>query len=221
MRDFSSLSPEPTAGIVSAGTVVRQILVVAGGFALVKLLEFIRPGGHSPIWMFLVALLAFDGLLLALDLTLNLFFAERVSLPLFQRLDPCSLTKILSMPLEWHNRQNTHELVSKLNTGVGKFVQTGEVLGREMVSASSQPSFRSARFSCSALYRPLLLAALVVFLWLTWREYRARQQYRSSRFEDYARDSGMFTNASALSNRLRSSARQTASFRTTASFSSE
>jgi len=188
---------EPVSGAYGryvAGTVVRQILVVAGGFVLVKLLEFIRPGGHSPIWMFLVALLAFDGLLLALDLTLNLFFAERVSLPLFQRLRSGSLTKILSMPLEWHHRQNTHELVSKLNTGVGKFVQTGEVLGREMVPALIRTALSVFPLLVfSALTAPILLASLVVFLWLTWRENRARQQYRSSRFEDYARDSGMFT----------------------------
>ena len=176
------------------GTLVRQILIVASGYALVELLEIVRPGGHSPLWMFVVALLAFDGLLLALDLALGLFFVERVSLPLFQRLRSGSLTKILSMPLEWHNRQNTNELVSKLNIGVGKFVQTGETLGRELAPAL----IRTLLSVCpllifSPLTAPVLLVALLVFLWLTWRECQERKGYRSSRFEDYAHDSGMFT----------------------------
>ncbi len=188
---------EPVSGAYGrylGGTFVRQVLIVAGGYSLVKLLEIVRPGGHSPLWMFVVALLAFDALVLALDLGLSLFFAERVSLPIFQRLRSGSLTKILSMPLEWHNRQNTNELVSKLNVGVGKFVQTGEFVGRELVPALIRTGLSACPLLIfSPLTAPILVGALAGFLWLTWRENKERQPYRSSRYEDYAHDSGMFT----------------------------
>ncbi len=176
------------------GTLVRQVLVVAGGYALVKLLQIVRPGGNSPFWIFIIALLAFDGLMLVLDLTLNLFFAERVSLPLFRSLRSGSLRKVLSMPIEWHNRQNRNELVSKLNTGVGKFVQTGEVLGRELIPALIRTVLSLAPLLIfSPITAPVVLLALACFLALSYVENQNRKPFRSTRFEDYARDSGMFT----------------------------
>jgi ATP-binding cassette, subfamily B, bacterial len=184
----------PACGRHLCGTFVRQILVVAGGYSLVQLLRVVRPGGDSPLWLFITALLAFDALLLALDLRLYLYFAEQISLPLFRRLRSGTLAKILSMPLEWHHRHNTLELVSKLNTGVGKFVQTAEVLGRELLPAIIRTSLSLVPLLIfSPVTAPVLLAALLGFLWLTYTENQRRNPYRSSRFEDYARDAGMFT----------------------------
>ena len=45
------------------------------------------------------------------------------------------------MPMEWHQRQSSGELVGKVNNGVGKVVQTAEGLSRELVPALIQTAF--------------------------------------------------------------------------------
>ena len=118
-----------------AGVAIRQLLLVSGGFSLVWLLRMAQPGSAHPLWALIGALLAFDIGVAALDRFLGVFFASRVSLPLFRNLRIASLEKVLAMPMEWHHANNPVEFVSKLNNGAGKVVQTAEILGRELLPA--------------------------------------------------------------------------------------
>jgi ABC-type multidrug transport system fused ATPase/permease subunit len=177
-----------------AGTAVRQLLLVAGGFSLVWLLRMAQPGSTHPVWALIAALLAFDIGVAALDRFLGVFFASNVSLPLFRNLRIASLQKVLAMPMEWHHANNPVELVSKLNTGAGKVVQTAETLGRELLPALIRTALSLVPLLWfSALTTPFILLGLVAFLYQTARENKERQRYRATRHEQYARDSGLFT----------------------------
>jgi ABC-type multidrug transport system fused ATPase/permease subunit len=165
-----------------------------GGFSLVWLLRMATPGSAHPLWALIGALIVFDTGLVVLDRGLGLLFISRVSMPLFRNLRAASLQKVLSMPMEWHHRHNAVELVSKLNTGAGKVVQTAETTGRELLPALIRTALSlAALLWFSAVTVPIVLAGLAVFLWLTFRENRIRQSFRGVRHDQYARDAGMFT----------------------------
>jgi ATP-binding cassette, subfamily B, bacterial len=181
-------------GVYLSGVLIRQILMVLGGYSLVYALRLLGPGTDKPVWAFVVALLVFDATLLLLDAILTLYFTSRVSLPFFRELRIASLAKIFDMPLEWHHRQNSLELVSKLNTGAGKVVQTAEVLGREFAPALLRTAISLIPLIWfSAPTAPIVLCGLAAFLWLTWLENRCRQTHRVVRHDQYAKDSGLFT----------------------------
>src|SRR4051794_31439529 len=107
-----------------AGTVLRQALVVLGGYSLVWVLRVCLSDTKVPEWIFVAGLLLFDAFYLSFDLALNYFFSARVSYPLFEHLRLKALDKMLGMPMEWHQRQSSGELVGQVNNGVGKVVQT-------------------------------------------------------------------------------------------------
>ena len=177
-----------------AGIVLRQFLLVLGGFSLVWLLRMVQPGSGYPLMLLLIILLMFDAGLAAYDRGLGLFFASRVSLPLFRNLRVATLQKVLSMPMEWHHARNPVELVSKLNIGAGKVVQTAETIGRELVPAVVRTALSLVPLIWfSAQTVPLVLIGLITFLYLTARENRERQAHRMVRHEQYAKDSGFFT----------------------------
>jgi ABC-type multidrug transport system fused ATPase/permease subunit len=177
-----------------AGVAIRQLLLVSGGFSLVWLLRMAQPGSAHPLWALIGALLAFDIGVAALDRFLGVFFASRVSLPLFRNLRIASLEKVLAMPMEWHHANNPVEFVSKLNNGAGKVVQTAETLGRELLPALIRTALSLVPLLWfSALTAPFVLMGLVAFLYQTARENQGRQRFRASRHEQYARDSGLFT----------------------------
>jgi ABC-type multidrug transport system fused ATPase/permease subunit len=177
-----------------AGVVLRQALVVAGGYSLVWALRLALRHTTVPEWIFVAAFILFDGAYLACDLGLNYFFSARISFPLFGRLRIGALDKILRMPMEWHQRQSSGELVGKVNNGVGKVVQTAEGVSRELLPALIQTGFSLIPlFWFSAATTPALLAALGVFLWLTVLENRRRKPFARRRYRGYNRDFGLFS----------------------------
>ena len=177
-----------------AGIFVRQLLLVAGGFSLVWLLRIVQPQSNTPIWSFIAALLAFDLGLAIFDRFLGLFFASRVSLPLFRNLRIATLEKVLSMPMEWHHAQSPVELVSKLNNGSGRVVQTAETLGRELLPALIRTMLSLVPLIwLSPWTTPVVLLGLGGFIWETLRENQRRGRHRVTRHEQYAKDSGLFT----------------------------
>ena len=98
------------------------------------------------------------------------------------------------MPMEWHHANNPVEFVSKLNTGAGKVMQTAETLGRELLPALIRTALSLVPLLWfSALTTPFIVLGLVAFLYQTARENKERQRYRAKRHEQYARDSGLFT----------------------------
>src|SRR5438132_13185602 len=88
-----------------AGVVLRQMLLVLGGYSLVWVLRACTAHASVPLWVFIAGLVLYDFGLLRLDLGLNMHFVERVSYPLFGHLRLRALSKIFQMPLEWHHRQ--------------------------------------------------------------------------------------------------------------------
>jgi len=118
-----------------AGVVLKQALLVVGGYSLVWILRASTAHSTVPPWVFIAGLILYDAGLLRLDLGLNTHFAGRVSYPLFGHLRTLALNKVLKMPLEWHHRQDSGVLVGKVNNGVGKVVQTAESLSRELCPA--------------------------------------------------------------------------------------
>ncbi len=177
-----------------AGVVLRQALVVAAGYSLVWALRLALRHTSVPEWIFVAGFILFDGAYLGFDLSLNYFFSARISYPLFARLRCEALKKVLGMPMEWHQRQSSGELVGKVNHGVGKVVQTVEGLSRELVPALIQTGFSLVPLIWfSAATTPALVSALGVFLWLTLVENRRRRPFARGRYRGYNRDFGLFS----------------------------
>ncbi len=176
------------------GTILRQALLVLGGYSLVWVLRACTPESKIPTWGFIVALIAFDTGLLRLDLGLNWLYSSRVSFPMFGRLRAKALRKALEMPQEWHQRQQSGALVGKVNDGVGKVVQTSEALGRELFPALIRTVLSIiplVYFSPQSL--PFIAVAVALFAWTSILENRKRAPFRKSRYENYARDFGLFS----------------------------
>jgi ABC-type multidrug transport system fused ATPase/permease subunit len=144
--------------------------------------------------MFIVALLLFDAGLLRLDLVLNTRYCKRIGYPLFGFLRSRALSKMFEMPLEWHIQRDAGVLAGHVNNGVGKVVQTAESVSRELVPAAIRTGLSLIPLLWfSRVTAPFLLAGLAIFLWQTRRENLARQPFRKSRYENYARDHGLFS----------------------------
>jgi ABC-type multidrug transport system fused ATPase/permease subunit len=175
-----------------AGVVLRQALVVAGGYSLVWALRLCLSHATLPEWLFVAGFILFDTGYQAFDLGLNYFFSARVSYPLFAKLRFDALEKVFGLPLEWHQRQSSGELVGKVNNGVGKVVQTSEDLSRELLPALQTGFSLVPLLIFTPATSPALLVALVIFLWLTIAEQRQRQPFARRRYRTYNRDFGVF-----------------------------
>jgi ATP-binding cassette subfamily B protein len=178
------------------GITLKQGLYVLGGYSLVWALRLALQNTTVPEWTFVAAFILFDAGQLRFDLRLNYFFSSRISYPLFANLRTGALDKVLRMPMEWHQRQSSGELVGKVNNGVGKVVQTAEGLSRELVPALIQTAFSMIPLLWfSAATMPGLVVALVGFMWITVLENRQRKPYARARHRNYTKDSGQFTEA--------------------------
>ncbi len=178
------------------GITVRQALIVVGGYSLVWALRLCIASASVPEWIFVAAFVAFDSAYFAFDLGLNYFFSARISLPLFGRLRTDALQKVLTMPMEWHQRQSSGALVAKVNNGVGKVVQTAEGLSRELIPALIQTLFSLVPLLLiSPVTVPLLAPAAAVYLWLTVVENRRRRPYARRRYGQYGRDFELFSDS--------------------------
>jgi ABC-type bacteriocin/lantibiotic exporter with double-glycine peptidase domain len=179
-----------------AGVVLRQALIGLGGYSLVWVLRFCITQARLPEWVFVVAFLAFDVVYLNFDIRLNYFFSERISYPLFGTLRISALEKVLAMPMEWHQWQSSGELVGEVNSGVGKVVQSAEALSRELLPAGVQTAFSLIPlFLISAITAPILVPALIAFLWLNVVENRLRRPFAKRRYRHYESDFGLFSDS--------------------------
>lgn len=176
-----------------AGVVLRQGLLVLGGYSLVLALRLCLSHREIPEWVFVAAFLLFDAGYLSFDLLLNYFFSARISYPLFGHLRRNALGKVFRMPLEWHHQKSSGTLVGEVNNGVGKVVQTAENLSRELCPALIQTGFSMVPLLIfTPRTMPVVLVALGLFMWLTVAENRRRQPHARSRYRNYARDFGLF-----------------------------
>src|SRR5262249_2023019 len=136
-----------------AGTVLRQGLLVLGGYSIVLVLRVCTGPNPLPLWTMIAALVAFDAVYISLESTLDMMFSRRLSFPVFARLRATALEKIFAMPVEFHQQETSGALVAKVNNGVGRVVQTGEAISRDL---------------CPALIRTgFSLIPLLIFGWAT------------------------------------------------------
>lgn len=175
------------------GVAFRQAVLVAGGYALIAALRLCLKYAGVPEWGFVVVFIAYDAGLLQFDNYLNRHFVSKLGYPLYGHLRTSALAKVFDMPLAWHQSQDSGVLVGKVNTGVGRVVQTAESIGRELAPAL----IRTALSLCPLLYfspvtAPALGAALLVFAFFTLQEAKARHPLRANRFENYNNDFGLF-----------------------------
>jgi ABC-type multidrug transport system fused ATPase/permease subunit len=96
--------------------------------------------------------------------------------------------------MQWHHRHNAVELVSKLNTGAGKIVQTTDTAGRELLPALIRTLLSLIPLLWfSVVTAPIVILGLMAYLWMTTRENLLRRGFRRLRHDQYAQDAGMFT----------------------------
>src|SRR5437764_685785 len=74
-----------------AGTIVRQALLVVGGYSMVWALRIVTGASTFPIYLLVLALVLFDGAYIGLDTALNALFARRLSFPFFGHLRSTAL----------------------------------------------------------------------------------------------------------------------------------
>lgn len=175
------------------GIAFRQGLLVLAGYSLVLVLRASSRYAAMPVWVFVAALLLFDAGILRLDLGLTTLYSKRVGYPLFGFLRCRALSKMFEMPLEWHTQRDSGVVAPHVNNGVGKVVQTAEAVSRELVPALIRTGLSLIPLLYfSPVTAPLVLIGLAVVLWQTRVENLARQPLRRSRYENYARDYGLF-----------------------------
>ncbi len=176
------------------GVFLKQALLVGSGYSMVLALRLCMRNSAISAWVFVGLFLLYDTGLLSLDIGLNWFFSSRLGYPLFGKLRAAALAKVLEMPMEWHHRKESGRLAGEVNTGVGKVVQTAESVSRELVPALMRTVLSLLPLLViSAWTVPASLGALSAFLWLSILENRKREPYRRSRYRNYNRDHGMFS----------------------------
>ncbi|PWU07219.1 MAG: hypothetical protein C5B51_10560 [Terriglobia bacterium] len=177
-----------------AGTMLRQGLLVLGGYSIVLVLRLSSGPNSIPLWWMVILLVAFDAVYITLDAALNMMFSRRLSFPLFARLRTTALGKVFGMPLQFHQQETSGALVAKVNNGVSRVVQTGEAISRDLCPALIRTGFSLIPLLIFGIATaPILLAALLIFGWLTLLENRNRRQFRRHRHESYVRDAAIFT----------------------------
>ena len=175
------------------GVLLRQGLLVAGGYSMVLALRFCARSSGVSEWIFVAAFLIYDAGLLSLDISLNTFFVSRLGYPLFGKLRSAALAKVFEMPLEWHHSQHSGELAGKVNLGVGKVVQTAEGISRELLPALLRTGMSMVvLLLVTPATVPAASLALIVFVWLSVAENRKRAPFREDRYRNYSRDHGIF-----------------------------
>lgn len=176
------------------GIVIRQGLLVLGGYSMVWAMRLCLNHRSIPEWWLIIALVLFDGVYQGVDLSLNALFARRLSFPLFARLRTRALQKVFQMPLQWHQQQTSGALVAKVNNGVGRVVQTAEALSRELCPSLIRTCMTLIPLLIfSVTTAPVIMCALLTFAWLTYVENKRRAGFRRERHEKYVRDSGLFS----------------------------
>ena len=113
-------------------TLIRQGLVVGGGYGLVLL---IRRYEHRPGQSALLALAVLIGYKLVLDTVDQLMgwnFAKHVSYPMFRQLSVNVFAKLMSLDQGWHQAGSSGRRRGEITNGLSKFAQTSESLAREV-----------------------------------------------------------------------------------------
>ena len=172
-------------------TLLRQGLVVGGGYGLVLL---IRTYEHNPAKSILIALLVLLGYKLVLDSLDQLMgwgFARHVTYPMFRRLSVNVFAKLLSLDQAWHQSGSSGARRGEITNGLSKFAQTSESLAREvcpLLATALLSLFLLRPYVAIWFWIAILPAAALLFFWLSYEENRRCIHYRETRYKRYASD---------------------------------
>ncbi|HZP06276.1 MAG TPA: ABC transporter ATP-binding protein [Terracidiphilus sp.] len=172
-------------------TLLRQALVVGGGYGLVLL---IRTYEHNPAQSILIALAVLLGYKLVLDSLDQLMgwgFARQVSYPLFRQLSVNVFAKLLSLDQGWHQSGSSGARRGEITNGLSKFAQTSESLAREvcpLLATALLSLFLLRSYVGLWFWIAMLPAAAALFFWLSYEENRRCTHFRETRYQRYASD---------------------------------
>jgi ABC-type multidrug transport system fused ATPase/permease subunit len=172
-------------------TLLRQALVVGGGYGLVLL---IRTYEHNPAQSILIALAVLLGYKLVLDSLDQLMgwgFARQVSYPLFRQLSVNVFAKLLSLDRGWHQSGSSGARRGEITNGLSKFAQTSESLAREvcpLLATALLSLFLLRSYVGLWFWIAMLPAAAALFFWLSYEENRRCTHFRETRYQRYASD---------------------------------
>ena len=172
-------------------TLVRQGLVVGGGYGLVLLIRSYEHNPAESIMLALLVLLGYKLVLDSLDQVMGWGFAKHVSYPMFSQLSVNVFSKLLSLDQQWHQSGSSGARRGEITNGLSKFAQTSESLAREVcpLLATALLSLFLLRSYVSAWFWVAILpVAAILFFWLSYEENRRCIQYREERYERYASD---------------------------------
>src|SRR5579871_2398899 len=172
-------------------TLVRQGLVLGGGYGLVLL---IRSYEHRPAQSALLALgvlLGYKLLLDTVDQVMGWKFAKHVSYPMFRQLSVNVFAKLMSLDQGWHQAGSSGARRGEITNGLSKFAQTSESLAREvcpLLATAFLSLFLLRTYVANIFWLLILPAACALFFWLSYEENRRCIRYRETRYKRYASD---------------------------------
>ena len=172
-------------------TLLRQGLVVGGGYGLVLLIRTYEHNPAKSILIALVVLLGYKLILDSLDQCMSWGFARHVSYPMFRRLSVSVFAKLLSLDQGWHQAGSSGARRGEITNGLSKFTQTSESLAREvcpLLATALLSLFLLRPYVAVWFWVAILPVAAVLFFWLSYEENRRCLRYREERYRRYASD---------------------------------
>ena len=172
-------------------TLIRQGLVVGGGYGLVLL---IRNFEHNPTGSVLIAfavLVSYKLLVAALDQGMGWGFARHVSYPMFRKLSVDVFSKLLSLDQGWHQSGSSGARRGEITNGLSKFAQTSESMAREvcpLLATALLSLFLLRSYVGIAFWLAVLPTACALFFWLSYEENRRCSEFREQRYQRYVSD---------------------------------
>lgn len=172
-------------------TLVRQGLVVGGGYGLVLLIRTYKHNSAQSVLVALAVLLGYKLLLDTLDQVMGWNFAKRVSYPLFRQLSVNVFAKMLSLDQAWHQSGSSGARRGEITNGLSKFTQTSESLAREicpLLATAVMSLFLLRTYVTGWFWLAILPLTCAAFFWLSYDENRRCIGYREARYKRYASD---------------------------------
>lgn len=172
-------------------TLIRQGLVVGGGYGLVLLIRTYEHNPYRSIWIALAVLIGYKLVLDTLDQMMGWNFARHVSYPMFKRLSVGVFSRLLSLDQAWHHAGSSGTRRGEITNGLSKFAQTSESLAREvcpLLATAILSLFLLRSYVGPMFWIGMLPAACVAFFWLSYEENRRCIGYRETRYKRYASD---------------------------------
>ena len=172
-------------------TLVRQGLVVGGGYGLVLLIRSYEHNPYRSVWIALAVLIGYKLVLDTLDQVMGWNFARYVSYPMFKQLSVCVFTRLLSLDQAWHHASSCGARRGEIANGLSKFAQTSDSLAREvcpLLATATVSLFLLRNYLTPVLWMGILPAGCLVFFWLSYEENRRCAGYRATRYKRYASD---------------------------------